>query len=212
MLKVFVGGQFSSVCTLLFFNILLLIALFFPSSNAFAQDSIIVRGRFIDNTKYANVLMKNFGVGSFVVVGSVIKKDGFAISLPAYIEPGVYRFQYAMSESERYLDIIINGKEKEITFTLHANDENARPIYSASEENQKWYAYNAQTNALLFKINLLNQFIFSYPNGESALVKAAIKELEKEKAIYWDSFNAFKTAMKNTWAYEMVANTVDMNK
>ncbi len=59
MLKVLVGGQFSSVCTLLFFNILLLIALFFPSSNAFAQDSIIVRGRFIDNTKYANVLMKN---------------------------------------------------------------------------------------------------------------------------------------------------------
>jgi thiol-disulfide isomerase/thioredoxin len=59
MLKVLVGGQFSSVCTLSFFNILLLIALFFPSSNAFAQDSIIVRGRFIDNTKYANVLMKN---------------------------------------------------------------------------------------------------------------------------------------------------------
>jgi hypothetical protein len=181
-----------------FFNILLLIALLFPCSIALAQNSIIVRGRFIDNTKYAKIVMKKFGVGSFVIGGTVIIKDSFALSLPANIETGVYRFQYAMSESEQYLDIIINGKEKEIAFTLQANDEYATPVFSASEENKKWYAYNAQVNALLLKTNLLNQFIVSYPNAESAVVIAAHQELEKEKAFYWERFNAFKTSMQNT--------------
>ena len=188
------------------FNILLLISFLFSSTIALSQDSIIVRGRFIDNTKYAKIVMKKFGVGSFVVGGSVIIKDSFALSLPANIETGVYRFQYAMSESERYLDIIINGKEKEIAFTIQANDENATPVFYVSEENKKWYAYNAQVNALLLKTNLLNQFIVSYPNVESAVVKAAHQELEMEKAFYWESFNAFKTSMQNTWAYEMVVN------
>jgi hypothetical protein len=180
------------------FNILLLISFLFSSSIALSKDSIIVRGRFIDNSKYAKIVMKKFGVGSFTEGNTVVAKNSFALPLPADFETGVYRFQYAMSESERYLDIIINGKEKEIAFTIQANVENAIPIFSAPEENKKWYAYNAQVNALLLKTNLLNQFIVSCPNAESAVVIAAHQELEKDKALYWESFNVFKTSMQNT--------------
>ncbi|MFY8165297.1 MAG: TlpA family protein disulfide reductase, partial [Sediminibacterium sp.] len=166
----------------------------------------MVKGRFVGNTKYAKVLMKKFGVGSFPVGGAAIKNDSFAISLPATIEPGVYRFVYAMSEQELYVDLIINGTEKVIAFSIKANDENAVPNFIASIENKLWYNYKAHTNEQLLKIDLLNQFIYAYPNSESAVVKAAMQEWEKEKALYLKKFNDFKETMQGTWAYEMVVN------
>ncbi len=187
-------------------NFLLLTTFFLTTFRSFAQDSIVVKGKFLDNTKYAKVLMKKFGVGSFPIGGSAIKQESFSLSLPATIEPGVYRFQYAIGEGEQYIDLIINGKEKEIAFTLKANDENAAPIFTASEENQLWYAYKAQANDQLIKIDILNQFINAYPNGNATVVKSALQEWEQEKELYFKNFNAFKIALQGTLAYEMVAN------
>lgn len=171
-----------------------------------AQDSIVVSGQFIDNTKYAQVLMKKFGVGSSSIAGAAIKGESFSITVPPDIEPGVYRFVYAIAAGEQYIDIIMNGKEKEIAFTLKANDENAAPLFNSSIENQKWYAYIAQSNAQFLKIDLLNQFIYAYPNSESAIVKAAMKEWQHEKEQYETNFNTFKNEMQGTWAYEMIVN------
>jgi thiol-disulfide isomerase/thioredoxin len=166
----------------------------------------VVKGTFVGNTKYAKVLMKKFEVGNFPVGGATIKNDSFKLVLPPEIPAGVYRFQYAVGEGEQYLDIIINGTEKEIAFTIKANDKNAVPLFTASEENQKWYAYKAQSNVQLSKTDLLSQFIYAYPNGDAAVVKAALQEWEQEKNLYSKNFNAFKTDMQGTWAYEMVAN------
>ena len=186
----------------------LLLAFYFLFSTfySFAQDSIVVKGRFIDNTKYAKVLMKKFGVGSFPVGAIAIKKDSFRLVIPRDIEPGVYRFQYAMTETEQYVDIIINGKESEINFTLKANDETAEPHFIASYENQKWYAYKAQSREQFLKFDLLNQFINNYPNSQTQVVKAAEQEWQREKEIYQKNLSAFKAEMKGSWAYEMVAN------
>ena len=76
-----------SVCNVLLFTTFLL-----PSFHTFAQDSIVVKGTFVGNTKYAKVLMLKFGVGSFPIGGAAIKQERFSLSLPATIEPGVYRF------------------------------------------------------------------------------------------------------------------------
>ena len=187
-------------------NFLLFITFLLTSFHSKAQDSIVVKGTFEGNTKYAKVLMKKFGVGSFPIGGAAIKQESFSLSLPDTIEPGVYRFQYAVGEGERYIDLIINGTEKEIAFTLKANDERAAPLFTASDENQKWYAYKVQSNEQLLKIDMLNQFIYAYPNRNAEVVKAAMQEWEQEKALYAKNFNAFKTAMQGTFAYEMVAN------
>ena len=187
-------------------NFLFLTTFIFFSLNAFAQDSIVVKGTFVGNTKYAKVMIKKFGVGSFYVGGAAIKKDSFSLKLPSNIEQGVYRFVYAVAEGEEYIDMIINGTEKNIHFTLNANDEKAVPVFVASDENKLWYAYKTQSNAQLLKIDLLNQFIYAYPNRNAAVVKSAIQEWEQEKALYLKNFNEFKEIMQGTWAYEMVVN------
>jgi len=188
-------------------NLWFLVVLFsFFTFISFAQDSIVVKGKFIGNTKYAKVLMKKFEVGNFPVGGATIKNDSFKLVLPQEIPAGVYRFQYAVGEGEKYLDIIINGKEKEIAFTLEANEEMALPKFTASVENQKWYAYQKQNSLQMERIVLLNQFINAYPNAQAEVVKVAVKEWEMEKALYLQNFEQFKTKMQGTWAYEMVAN------
>ena len=186
----------------LHFTIYFLLSAFY----CFAQDSIVVKGLFKGNTKYAKVLMLKFGVGSFPVGGATINKDSFSLKLPAAIEPGVYRFQYAMAEQEQYLDIIINGKEKNIAFNLQANEPLALPVFTASAENRLWYAYINENRKQLDRISLLNEFINAYPNAGAAVVKAAEQEWEQEKALYKIKFNQFKTQMQGTWAYQMVAN------
>ena len=117
------------------------LVLVFVHTKSIAGDSIVVQGQFEGKTKYAKVLMKKFEVGSFPVGVANIEKEHFSIALPPDIAPGVYRFQYAMSEGEKYLDIIINGNEKKIQFTQKANDDLDVPVFTASEENKKWYAY-----------------------------------------------------------------------
>jgi thiol-disulfide isomerase/thioredoxin len=194
------GFKLSAYYVILFTTFLLI------SFHTFAQDSIVVKGTFIGNTKYAKVLMKKFGVGNFPIGGATIKDEKFSLTIPASVAPGVYRFQYAIGEGEQYIDLIINGTEKEIAFTLQANEENAAPVVIASNENKLWYNYKAQTNAQLLKIDLLNQFIYAYPNRNAAVVKTAMQEWEQEKAMYWENFTTFKTATQGTWAYEMVVN------
>lgn len=173
-----------------------------------AQDSLRLSGHFKDNSRYAQVMMKKFGVGSFAIGGKKIENERFALNIPSDIEPGVYRFVYAMAEGEQYLDIIINGKEKEIAFTLDAKEASAFPVFSASEENKLWYAYLKKSTERLEKIYMLTQFINAYPNTKDNVVVAAISDWEKEKEAYLQDFEAFKTQTKThyTWAYEMVAN------
>jgi thiol-disulfide isomerase/thioredoxin len=171
-----------------------------------AQYSILIKGKFINNTKYAKVLMKKFAVGNFPIAAASIRQDSFALSIPADIEPGVYRFQYAMAEGEQYLDIIINGKEKLIAFNLKANEASVLPDFVHSEENKLWYAYIAQNNQQLARIQLLHQFINAYPHAKAKVLIAAQKEWSEEQALYWKKYNSFKKEMQGTWAYHMVIN------
>jgi hypothetical protein len=172
---------------MLILGISLTLYILFFNLNLSAQDSIVINGCFIGNTKYAKVLMKKFEVGNFPVGGAAIKKDSFKLVLPPNIPSGVYRFQYAIGEGERYIDVIINGKEKNIHFTLNAKDDMALPEFLGSYENQQWYEYLLNNRNQLERISLLNQFINAYPNMDAELVKAAEKEWEMEKMLYFQT-------------------------
>ena len=74
----------------------------------FGQDSIVIKGKFLNNSRYAKVVMQKFAVGVIPIAGASIYKDSFSLAIPKSIDPGVYRFQYSFTESEHYLDIIIN--------------------------------------------------------------------------------------------------------
>jgi thiol-disulfide isomerase/thioredoxin len=128
------------------------------------------------------------------------------MTLPSDIPAGVYRFQYAFSQSQQSLDIIINGEDKEINFSLDAEDDVAFPKFSKSKENQQWYAYLEETSNQLQRIELLNQFINAYPSPTAKVVQAAEQEWEEEKTLYHANLEAFTTKMQSTLACEMVAN------
>lgn len=171
-----------------------------------AQDSIRISGVFEGNTRYAKVLVKKFGIGTYDIAGATIHKDSFTLSVPASIEPGVYRFQYAHSEQIQYIDIILNGQDRNIRFRIRANDEEASPIFTGSDENKAYQAYLTRTRHLMAKIDLLQQFIHAYPSRESDVVKTALAEYQREQLVYRRSLDTFQSQMKGTWAYEMVAN------
>ena len=122
------------------------------------------------------------------------------------IEPGIYRFQYSQTSNE-YVDIIINGKEKEIEFSVDLlSIENISPQFTKSKENKIWYGYVAQSQKQLQKIELLNQFLGAYPSATDKIVVLGYQVLAVEKGNYLRQKNLFLNQNDDSWAALMVKN------
>jgi len=181
----------------------------FMASTSFAQtDSIVISGHLKNNTRFAKVVVKKFGVGSFDIAAVAIKDEKFTLTAPANIEAGVYRFQYSQNSLSDYVDVIINGKEKNITFELDVLQpiESRIPTFTASDENIKWYAYVAQSNKQLQKIEVLNQVLAQYPNATDKIVQQVEQAIKKEKKKFHSAFEVFCKTNAATWAGAMVQN------
>ena len=124
-----------------------------------AQDSITISGHLKNNTRFAKVVVQKYGVGSMPIASTQIKGGIFRIIAPQNIEPGVYRFQYSQNSISDYIDIIINGVEKEISFTMDVSIPGSSPVFTKSESNKKWYKYKEASNLQLNKIAVLHQFL-----------------------------------------------------
>jgi thiol-disulfide isomerase/thioredoxin len=172
---------------------------------SFAQNSIRISGQLLHNTRFAKVVVSKFGVGSFPIAVVPIQEEKFSLTAPGNIEPGVYRFQYSQTASE-YVDIILNGKEKEITFTLDALSENKVPTFTQSKENELWYNYQNQSQLQLQKIEMLNQFAAIYPSATDKIVTQARQALALEKENYTTQKNIFLKNNSTTWAALMEQN------
>ena len=172
---------------------------------SFAQDSIRISGQFLHNTRFAKVVVNKFGVGSFPIAAVPIQEEKFSLSAPGDIEPGVYRFQYSQTTND-YIDIILDGKEKEISFSIDVLSENKVPVFIQSKENQLWYSYQFQSQTQLRKIEVLNQFIALYPNESDKIVAQTTKALALEKENYTTQKNLFLKNNPNTWSALMVQN------
>ena len=177
----------------------------FLTSFSFAQDSIRISGQLLHNTRFAKVVVSKFGVGSFPIAAVPIQEEKFSLTAPGDIEPGVYRFQYSQTAND-YVDIILDGKEKEIAFALDALGENKEPTFSQSKENELWYNYQNQSQLQLQKIEVLNQFIALYPSATDKIISQASKALAKEKENYTTQKSIFLKNNPTTWAALMVQN------
>jgi thiol-disulfide isomerase/thioredoxin len=190
-------------------NIVLLFLVLISTTLCFAQtDSIVISGHLKNNTRFAKVVVKKFGVGSFDIAAVAIKDEKFRIAAPITIEPGVYRLQYSQSSLSDYVDIIINGTEKNITFELDVLQpkESSIPTFTASNENIKWYAYVAQSNKQLQKIEVLNQVLTQYPNATDKIVKQVERAVQQEQKKFTSAFDVFCKTNAATWAGAMVQN------
>jgi thiol-disulfide isomerase/thioredoxin len=175
------------------------------TSFSFAQDSIRISGQLLNNTRFAKVVVSKFGVGSFPIAAVPIQEEKFSLTAPGDIEPGVYRFQYSQTASE-YVDVIINGKEKEIAFSVDVVSENKVLEFSQSKENQLWYNYQNQSQVQLQKIEMLNQFAAMYPSATDKIVTQATKALALEKENYTSQKDIFLKNNSTTLAALMEQN------
>tara|TARA_B110000902_G_scaffold254209_1_gene317884 strand:- start:407 stop:1786 length:1380 start_codon:yes stop_codon:yes gene_type:complete len=190
---------------LLTFNVLLLTNLLLSTLYCTAQDSIVINGQLKHNTRFAKVVVSKFGVGSFPIAAVPIQEEKFSLTAPGNIEPGVYRFQYSQTADD-YVDIILDGKEKEISFSIDLLSENKVPSFSQSKENQLWYSYQNQSQLQLQKIELLNQFAAMYPVTKDKIISQATKALAQEKENYVQQRDVFLNKNSTTWAALMVQN------
>ena len=172
-----------------------------------AQDSIVIQGKLVNNSRFAKVVVKKFGIGSFDIAVAPLTNGTFRITAPADLEPGVYRLAYSQNSMSEYVDVILNGTEKEITFSLDVAQEptERRPIFTQSAENQIWYAYQSRQAVQLQKISALQSAVALYPNTKDKIIQQLHEAIAQEQKGYQRIFTAFVTENQGTLAAAMVA-------
>lgn len=177
------------------------------AAGAYAQDSIVIQGELVNNSRFAKVIVKKFGVGSYDIAAASITEGKFRIAAPADIEPGVYRLAYSQSSLSEYVDVILNGEEKEISFSIDVAEEleKRKPIFTQSVANQDWYAYQAKEGVQLQKIGAMQNALALYPSAKDKIIKQLYKAIAREQKNYQRSFKTFVAQNKGTLAGAMVA-------
>jgi thiol-disulfide isomerase/thioredoxin len=171
---------------------------------AIAQDSIRISGQLLNNTRFAKVVVQKFGIGVFDIAAVQIEKETgkFSITAPMVVEAGIYRFRYSQTGYGDYVDVIINGKEKDIAFSLDVAPEpdTRHPIFTASEENQAWYQFYHKQKEALATIRVQENFLSNYPNKKDKTFQNMYKSYEKAKQNYYKQHDNFINSTAFYWA------------
>jgi hypothetical protein len=128
----------------------------------------------------------------------------FGLSLPYDITAGIYRVQYNQDCGNHFVDIIINGRDKQISFVV--NSDNDFALFAGSEENKDWSRYRLQSQALVAKLEVLYNFLSFYPVTKDEVVRQVTEAVSHERKKYYENFEFFIKNNKGSWAGKMVAN------
>lgn len=165
----------------------LLILTVLYSITTFAQDSIRITGQLRNNTKFPKVVVKQYGIGEFAIGSFPIDKETgkFSIVAPKDVLAGVYRLQYNQAENE-YVDVIINGKEPLIDFSIDVSIPfmERQVSFTKSVENISWYNFKKE---LLYQNTLIVpqfEFLASYPTTQDKLYQLVQKNYYQQVANY----------------------------
>jgi thiol-disulfide isomerase/thioredoxin len=171
------------------------------------SDSVYIRGRYLSNglwrynnagvLKYSALQFKQVAYTDSVMhVGGIMKDQRFHIAVPADIIPGVYRI------SPGWNDVIINGKEKEITYTLNGVKKDSTSVdFTASKENKLYQDYLKQSMA---QLKLINELEKKYQESKSGDLQ---KQIEDRREQYQNDFENFCKQHEGTWAALLVKNS-----
>ncbi|MFC3813266.1 TlpA family protein disulfide reductase [Lacihabitans lacunae] len=180
------------------------IYLLISSVSAYAQDSIRISGQLHNNTQFAKVVVQKFGIGVFDIVAVPIDKETgkFFITAPADVEPGIYRFKYSQTGYGDFIDVIINGKDMDIAFSIDVSKEPDKrfPHFTASKENAAWHQFDQSQKAALGAIRVQEDFLFNYPNKTGKTYQTIVAEYEKAKKVYQKQHELFVNKTPYYWA------------
>jgi thiol-disulfide isomerase/thioredoxin len=172
--------------------------------STYAQDSIRISGQLHNNTRFAKVVIQKFGIGVFDIAAVPIDKETgkFSITAPMDVAPGIYRFRYSQSGAEDFVDVMINGKEKDIAFSVDVNLEpdERKAFFTLSEENKAWYSFYKQQKDALHAIRVLQDFLFNYPNKKDKTYLNILADYEKAKKAYQKQYELFVNKTPYYWA------------
>jgi len=184
----------------------ILIAFIFSLSAFYlsAQDSIRINGQLQNNSRFVKVVVQKFGVGIFNIAAVPVNKEtgSFSINVPADVESGIYRLRYSQTGYGDYVDVIINGKEKQIEFSVDISlePESRNPIFSASDENKAWSLFHAKQKETMNAIRIKEDFLSRYPNKEKKSYRRVLKDYGKAKKSYKKQYQAFVDKTPFYWA------------
>ena len=186
--------------------LLLIVAMLNVLSVCGQQDSIQIKGHLINNSHFPRVLVQKYNVGTVNVASAPIENEKFSITAPPNLEPGVYRLQYSQSSKYDYVEVIINGKEKNIAFSIDLNQPERPVTFTASKVNKAWHDYQNQKNRQLQNIASSQQLMANYSDPKAAIVIQSKAALKKDIERYNAHRNRFLSAQGTSWAAQMVKN------
>jgi hypothetical protein len=186
------------------FNLSLIV--FFAIINSYSQpqDIIQIQGVFRERVCNSTLTFFSFSSGLEYVVTTEIKANSFHLSLPITIAAGVYQLQYNTDCGKQFIDIIINGTDRKISFITNLNNE--FPSFTGSEENTHWSSYKKQSKYQEAKLRILYDFLSFYPEAQDLVVSRVKEAVIKERNEFYDNFRKFVSVNQGTWAEKMVSN------
>jgi len=180
---------------------------FITSKLIFANATVVIQGVFLNNSKYQHVYLEKFSIGSTVIASSKIENNLFYLELPDTIEAGVYRLKYSQVEANSFFDVIINGKEKNITLTFDFNASGTLPVFAANSENKIYYNFLTYESERIKSLLVQQFFLQNYPNLTDKVFKKVkenyFQDIEKIK---YERTNFIKRNKQAIWATSMIKN------
>lgn len=172
--------------------------------NSQSKGSIDIRGTLNVHICARDVVFKSFSDDFEPISITLNKVNSFGLSLPYDITAGVYRVQYNQDCGNQFVDIIINGRDKQISFVLNSNKD--FPVFEGSEENKAWSSYVKQNRRQVSKLEFLYNFLSFYPASEDEVVQRVTEAVSQERNKYYTNFDKFVKNNKGSWAEKMVSN------
>ncbi len=187
---------------------ILIIYFFFVAFFSYSQDTIVIKGNFKNNTRFAKVIVQKFNIGATnIAVNYIDKETGFfTIKAPKKgFEQGIYRFVYSQHDMQ-YIDVILDGKESNIYFEFDCNVIEQGPEFIESETNKKWYSYKKNELTLKKDIYTLYSFLVNYSKKDSSLWQHNKEQYTILIKNYYKELEDYLNSSPGFWAEAMIKN------
>lgn len=201
------NSSFTNMKSILLFSVYLLCSIL----SIHAQDSIRIEGQLLHNTRLAQVVVKQFGIGEFPIgIFPIQKETGkFIISAPATLTPGVYRLQFGQTHATDYVDVILNGVDKMVQFSVDVEQEKAErvPVFTVSDENKAFYGLKQQLATMASLVMHQHNYVMYFPVTKDASFDFIQKKYAKNCQAYLKMRSKFIATTPYYWAKQMARYT-----
>lgn len=180
--------------------IYIFLVFFTINSYSLTLDSIVCKFSFSNIMGVKKVSINSYKLNQTVVSGFT-SNNSIQFNLDSSFEPGVY---FLICDGRTLFDFIVDGKEREIDFSIKTFRKEDLPVVLKSNQNKIWYDYLLKTKPLIKDLDKLTNLLASYPTQP---VYNKVKSIySKRRKQYYKMFDSFVNDYQNSLAGLLVAN------